>query len=121
MFVGINIIFAVLPVIIFVAVFSTIIVTIIKKVKNVGKALFSGEEKFPEIIFPTNKKAEDEIEEEGEGATDNELEKKRLELETLKMQREIQEEENRKIKCDYCGTINKAKNEKCSGCGARIK
>ena len=120
MFVGINIIFAILPVIIFFAIAATVIVSVVRKIKNIGKQILSGEEKFPEIIFPTNKNVEEEVEE-SEIVSDNELEKKRLELETLKMQREIQEAENKKIKCDYCGTINKAKNEQCSGCGARIK
>ena len=120
MFFGIDIIFAVLPVIAFFAIAVTVIASVVRKIKNLGKQILDGEEKFPEIVFPTNKADKEEFEE-NEIVSDNELEKKRLELEALKMQKEIQEVENRKVKCDYCGTINKAKNEQCSGCGARIK
>ena len=42
-----------------------------------------------------------------------------ISLKTVK--KEMQEQENKRVKCDYCGTINKAKNDKCSGCGATIK
>lgn len=111
-------IFSIIPVIIVIAVISTIVGSVLRAAK-MGKKFA---EEIPEIIFPSKRKDDKDVEEvNGDDKPDNELEKKRLELETLKMKKEMQEQENKRVKCDYCGTLNKAKNDKCSGCGADIK
>ena len=115
-------IFSFIPVIVVIAIISTVVGSVIRAAK-MGKRIA---DEIPEIVFPSSRKTkrdydDDDDDDDDFEKTDNELEKKRLELETLKMKKEMQEEENKRIKCDYCGTINRAQNDKCSGCGARIK
>ena len=111
-----EILFIIIPFVIVVAVVVTVIANIIRVI---GKAKDVGQQVFKKIVFPKDRETDEDKEKQSQH--DVEIEKTKLEIEKLKMEQSIREQEAKRIRCDYCGSLNKATLDKCSSCGAKIK
>lgn len=111
-----EILFIIIPFVIVVAVVVTVIANIIRVI---GKAKDVGQQVFKKIVFPKDREADEDKEKQSQH--DVEIEKTKLEIEKLKMEQSIREQEAKRIRCDYCGSLNKAALDKCQSCGAKIK
>ncbi len=75
-------------------------------------------QKFVVFRKPKAKKAEEKVE---DTATDNQIEQLEKDLQVAQLENKIEEEKgNKTVVCKYCGAKNKAKDEVCHKCGAKL-
>mgnify|MGYP002520884757 CR=1 FL=1 len=75
-------------------------------------------QKFVVFRKPKAKKTEEKVEDK---ATDNQIEQLEKDLQVAQLENKIEEEKgNKTVVCKYCGAKNKAKDEVCHKCGAKL-
>ena len=72
-------------------------------------------------VFKVAVTTQPDPDEEEKKKAEREIEKLKLENEQLKLQKEILEKHNKKVKCEHCGMESSAKNDICPGCKAPLK